>query len=142
MEPNKELITKIGIGVMVFKDGKVLMGKRTGAHGAGQYAWPGGKPHFLESFLACAKREVKEETGLDIKNLKFLRLMNFKTEEGLHFVDISLTAEWEGGEPKVMEPEKCEGWGWYELKNLPQPLFGTVPSALEALKTGRNFFDN
>ncbi len=32
---------KVGLGIMVIKDGKVLMCKRKGAHGAGEWAWPG-----------------------------------------------------------------------------------------------------
>jgi hypothetical protein len=38
------LYPRVGVGIMIFKDGKVLMGKRKGKHGAGEYAWPGG--HF------------------------------------------------------------------------------------------------
>ena len=34
---------QIGVGVAVFHQGKVLLGKRKGAHGAGQWAFPGGK---------------------------------------------------------------------------------------------------
>jgi hypothetical protein len=40
-----------------------------------------------------------------------------------------------------MEPEKCEGWEWYDLNNLPEPLFGCEPVYLEAYKTGKNYFD-
>ena len=39
MEHNKP---KVGVGVMVFKDGKILLGKRKGAHGEGEQAFPGG----------------------------------------------------------------------------------------------------
>ena len=39
---NKENRPKVGLGVMVMKDGKVLLGKRKGSHGAGEYVWPGG----------------------------------------------------------------------------------------------------
>ena len=68
---------KVGIGVLVIKDGKILVGKRKGAHGEGQYAWPGGHMEYMESFEQCAKREVMEETGIEIENVRFLRLMNF-----------------------------------------------------------------
>jgi len=131
---------RVGVGVMVLKEGKALMGKRKSAHGAGEYAWPGGHMEHMESFEACAKREVREETGLEIKNIRFLRLLNFKDHAPKHYVDIALVAEWESGEAKVMEPEKCESWGWYELDNLPKPLFGTIPSYLEAYDTGKTFF--
>lgn len=140
MEPNKELRPKVGIGVMIFKDGKVLLGKRKNSHGAGEYAYPGGHLEHMESIEACAKREVMEEAGIEITNVKFLRLMNFKTGEK-HYVDIAVTAEWLSGEVKVMEVEKCEGWDWYGLENLPSPLFGAIPQSVEAFKTGKIFFD-
>lgn len=109
MEPNKENRPKVGIGVMVIKNGKVLLGKRKGSHGQGEYAWPAGHMEYMESFEECAKREVMEEAGIEIGNIKFLRLLNLKTYAPKHYVDIGLMAQWISGEPKIMEPEKCEG---------------------------------
>lgn len=141
MEAEGKII--VGVGVMVFKDGKVLLGKRKGnKHGAGEYAWPGGKLDYMESIIDCAKREVREETGLEIYNARFLRLLNFKDYPPNHYIDIGVAAEWKSGEPQNLEPEKCEGWDWYDLDNLPSPLFKSLPSYFEALKTGQNLFDN
>lgn len=135
------LSVKVGIGVMIMKDGKVLLGKRKGSHGAGEYAWPGGHMEYMESFEGCAKRETLEETGMEIENVRFLRLSNLKTYAPKHYVDIGLIADWKQGEPKVMEPDKMEEWGWYDIDTLPSPLFATLPSYFEALKTGKNFWD-
>ena len=66
--------------------------------------------------------------------------MNFKAH-GKHYADIAMVSDWKSGEPSVLEPEKCENWNWYDLDSMPSPLFGTLPSALEALRTGKNFFD-
>lgn len=132
---------KVGIGVMVMKDGKVLLGIRKGSHGEKQYAWPGGHMEYMESFVETAKREVLEETGMEIDNVRFLRLFNLKTYAPKHYVDLGFVADWKSGEPKVMEPDRCEGWGWHDVDNLPQPVFDTVPSYIEAHKTGRNFWD-
>lgn len=129
-----------GITVMVVKDGKVLLGKRKGAHGEGEFACTGGKLEWNESFEEGAKREVREETGIDIINARFLRLLNFKAYDK-HFVDVGLLADWVSGEPKVLEPQKCEGWAWYELGDLPEPLFHGVASLFEAWKTDKKYFD-
>ncbi len=131
----------VGIGVMVMKDGKVLLGKRKGSHGEGEYAWPGGHLEYMESFEHCAKREVREETGLEVTNVRFLRLYNLKTYAPKHYVDIGLLADWQSGVPAVLEPERIESWKWYSLDQLPAPLFSTIPSYLEAYRTGRNYFD-
>ena len=95
----------------------------------------------MESIEECARREVREETGIEIENVRFLRLMNLKHYPPKHYIDIALVADWKSGEPKTMEPEKCEGWDWYDLDHLPQPLFYTVPSYVEAFRTGRNYWD-
>ncbi|MFA6908675.1 MAG: NUDIX domain-containing protein [Patescibacteria group bacterium] len=144
MEPiqeDKRQLIKVGLGVMVLKDGKVLMGLRKGSHGAGEYAWPGGHLEYMESVVECAKRETREETGMEITNVRFLRLYNLKAYPPVQYIDIGMIADWASGEPKVMEPERFESWDWYDMDHLPTPYFHTIPSYLEALKTGRNFFD-
>ena len=132
---------KVGIGVMVIKDGQVLLGKRRGTHGAGEFAWPGGHMEYMESFEETARREVMEEAGIEIENIRFLRLQNLKDYAPKHYVDIGLIADWKSGEPQVMEPERCESWGWYDINQLPQPLFKTILTYVEAYQTGRNFWD-
>lgn len=134
---------KVGVGVLIFKDGKVLLGKRRGTdHGDGDYCPPGGHMEHMESFEECVRRETKEETGIEIKNIRFNLILNQKFYAPKHYINIGFMADWAGGEPQVMEPDKCENWGWYDLDNLPAPLFKTVPSHIEALKSGRNYFDN
>jgi 8-oxo-dGTP diphosphatase len=134
-------ITKVGISILIFKDGKILLGKRKGSHGQSQYAGPGGHLEYMESFEECAKREVMEETGIEIDNIKFLRVLNMKDYAPRHYVDIGITADWKSGEPEVIEPDKIEGWDWYDIDNLPESVFASVPSNIEAYKTGKNYFD-
>jgi len=132
---------KTGIAVMIIKDGKTIIGKRKNSYGAGQYAFPGGHLEYMESFEECARRETREETGMEIKNIRFLRLLNFKFD-GKHFTDIGFVADWKSGEAQLLEPDKCEGWEWRAIDNLPSPLFWPLNTLLEAFKTGKNYFDN
>jgi len=138
---DESLRPKVGVGVVVFRDGKILLGKRKGAHGAGEYAGPGGHLEHLESIEECAIRETLEETGMQIKNVRFLCANNLTKYAPKHYMDIGVIADWVSGEAQIMEPDKVESWGWYDLDNIPQPLFGVEPNYLEALKTGRNFWD-
>lgn len=132
---------KVGIGVLVFKDGKVLLGKRKGSHGVGEYGFPGGHLEFGESYEECIRRECREEIGIEVKDIKFLCLSSIRQYEGKHYVDLGFTVNWESGEVKTLEPQKSEGWDWYYLDNLPLPLFGNEQLYFEALKTGQNFFN-
>lgn len=59
------VVPRVGVGVFVINEkGHILLGKRTGSHGAGTLALPGGHLELHESFFDCAAREVYEETGL------------------------------------------------------------------------------
>lgn len=141
-QENPEQRPKVGVGVFIFKEGKVLLGKRTNySHGGGEYCPPGGHMEHMESFEEVVRREVKEEAGIEIKNIRFLCLSNVKTYAPNHYVNTGFVSDWESGEPQIMEPDKCERWDWYSIDDLPQPLFSTVMNYVEAYKTGKNFFD-
>lgn len=133
---------RVGVGVMILKNGKVLLGKRKGSHGQGEYAFPGGHLEYLESFADCARRETREEAGIEIKNIRFQFLANLKKYAPKHYVHVGLIADWGRGEPKVLEPDKLlEPWDWYNLENLPGPLFEFCQLGIESYKTGKNYFD-
>jgi 8-oxo-dGTP diphosphatase len=133
-----ENIPKVGIGVLIVKNGKVLFGKRKNAHGKGSWCLPGGHLEFNESWEECAIRETLEETGLKIKNIHFVTATNdiFSVEKK-HYVTIFMKADYESGELKIMEPEKCEQWEWFDWNNPPQPLF--IPQQ-NLIKQGYNPF--
>lgn len=132
---------KVGVGVMLFRDGKVLMAKRKGSHGAGELSFPGGHLEYMESFEACAVRETREECGVEIKNIKFLYLTNVMKYAPKHYVHIGLVAELASGEPQVMEPEKAEDWKWYDLDKLPEgQLFEFCKLSFDAYKTGKTYY--
>ncbi len=115
---------KVGVGVMVVKDRKVLMLKRQGSHGAATWCFPGGHLEFNESWKDCAIRETKEEAGIDIGNISFLTATNdIFHDEAKHYITIFMKADLLSGEPNIMEPEKCTEIGWFSWDCLPRPLF-------------------
>src|SRR4051812_7243670 len=113
----------VGLGVMVFKEGKVLLAMRKGSHGAGTFAAPGGHLEWGETFEACVRRECHEEAGIEIKNVKFALAANMIGHGGKHYVHATMQAEWAGGEPQILEPHKSGEWGWYDPDDLPQPMY-------------------
>ncbi len=129
---------KVGIGVMVLKDGKILLGKRKNAHGEGSWSYPGGHLEHGESWESCAKREVLEETGIKIKNLRFgIATNDVFLKENKHYITIFMLADFASGKVKLMEPHKCETWCWFEWGQLPKPLFLPI---INQIKAGFNPF--
>jgi 8-oxo-dGTP diphosphatase len=129
---NTETKPRVGVGVMILRDGKVLLGKRKNAHGAGEYAFPGGHLEYMETFEECSIRETEEEAGIKIKNLRFLCVANMRLYKPRQYVHIGMICDWDSGEAELKEPEKCEGWDWYDLNNLPQPMSRMAQLAFDA----------
>ncbi|MFH1978348.1 MAG: NUDIX hydrolase [Candidatus Aenigmatarchaeota archaeon] len=129
---------QVGVAVIVVKNNKVLLLRRTNSHGEGTWNFPGGHLEFNESLEDCSKRETLEESDITIKNIKFASLTNdvFK-EKKKHYITIFMISDWKSGEAKIMEPNKATNIGWFEWDNLPQPLFLTEESLL---KQGYNPF--
>ncbi|HZS03477.1 MAG TPA: NUDIX domain-containing protein [Blastocatellia bacterium] len=128
--------TRVGMGVLVMREGRVLLGRRRGSHGDGYYAAPGGHIEFGESFAEAARREVREETGLEVTQLRLLSVGNYLFDGSRHYVDVDFVCEAPGGEPQLCEPEKCDGWAWYDPDALPEPLFVVTRRMIESLRSG------
>jgi 8-oxo-dGTP diphosphatase len=125
---------KVGIAIIIERNNKVLLGKRKGSHGSGSWAFPGGHLEFNESLEDCATREVMEETGLTINNIRKYTFTNdIMKEENKHYITCYLKADCDTGEPKIMEPNKCEEWNWFGWNELPSPLFIPLQNLLKEL---------
>jgi len=129
------------VGVMIFKDGKVLLGKRCGKHAPGEYSFPGGRIEYMESFEDAIKRETLEEAGVKIKNLKFLSIANIDRYSYRQDILVSFVADWESGEPETFKEERIGEWDWYDLNNLPKPIFFPTQVLIDSYKTGKIFYD-
>lgn len=123
---------RVGVGVLVFKQGQILLGKRKGAHGAATWSPPGGHMDFGENPADCAARELAEETGLRATALAAGPWTNdYFESEGKHYVTVYQLVTAFEGEPAVMEPHKCEEWRWFAFDQLPEPLFLPLQHLLE-----------
>ena len=124
---------RVDVGVIVVKEGKILLGKRKGAHGSGCYSPPGGDLEFKETVETCAKRELDEETGLIPLSIQLGSWTQDVIDEQKHYISLfALITEFEG-EPQLLEPHKCEGWDWYLWDELPMPLFPPLTSLIKSL---------
>lgn len=129
----------VGVGVMVKnKNGQVLLGLRKSPHGEGTWSFPGGHLEFGETMAEAAIRETKEETGLDVSELELVSLADEmgSLDKGKHYVNIGFLAHAISGEPKVTEPEKWERWEWFDLDNLPEPIFEATGLMIKRCSAG------
>ncbi|MBL7160504.1 MAG: 8-oxo-dGTP diphosphatase [Candidatus Aenigmarchaeota archaeon] len=101
----------------VFQDEQVLLQKKAeGLFGGGKWNAPGGKIKFAESPTRAAIREVREETGLEVDNLKPAGLLNFIEEKGKAFLVHIFVADKFSGEPR----ESLEGkLKWFPKNQIP-----------------------
>ncbi len=120
----------IGIGVVVEKDSKILVGKRLSGHGAGTYQIPGGHLEHGETFEECSQREVMEETGLTIGTLTLVSISNDIAYEK-HYVSLGMHATWESGIPHAHEIEIASEWNWVDPHQLPEPMFPHSKKVIE-----------
>jgi 8-oxo-dGTP diphosphatase len=120
---------RVGVGAIVLRSGKVLLGKRLGSHGTGTWALPGGHLEFGETVEACARRELLEESGLALGDIAHgPYTSDIFSDVGRHYITLFVVATGALGEPKCLEPTKCAEWRWFAWDDLPQPLFAPLES--------------
>jgi len=139
----KPATPKVGVGVIIRdNNGRILLLKRKGAHGAGEWSLPGGHHELGETFLDTCSREAKEETNLVIDGVRKIGFTNddFR-QEGLHYVTLYFEAEWdaEGQTAENVEQDRCDGMDWFALDALPDPIWSPLKKLIGegALSDGR-----
>jgi len=127
----------VGIGIVIYnQNDQILLGRRIGSHGAGDWSLPGGHLEWRESFQECCSREVLEETGIEIGEVEPIHFSNsLFNKEDLHYVTLFFSVYVDVDvQPQNMEPDKCEGWKWFSTTEpLPRPLFGSLEELFDKL---------
>lgn len=114
---------KVGTALILTRDNKVLLMKRKGPHGTGTWSPPGGHLDFGETLEGCARREAKEEVGVDVTDVRFRCVTNdIFEEDGKHYITLWLEGK-PIGEPRIVSEEEVAQIGWFAWDTLPQPLF-------------------
>lgn len=141
-ESERERRPGVGVGVIVRRGDRVLLTRRS-RHGAGSWAAPGGYLDHGETLDACAARETREETGIEIGDIRFLAVANDRFPDGKHNVTIWFAAEAPHGEAHVAAPGELDEVGWFGWDDLPKDLYDSTrrllrgetlpPDALEDL---------
>ena len=117
---------------MVWNGDRLLLGKRISSHSENSWQFPGGHLEFGETVEDCARREVAEEAGIKIRNIRSSGFTNdVFIDADKHYVTLFVSSEYESGEVRVMEPDKCEQWQWFQWGRLPEPLFLPIRNFLK-----------
>lgn len=99
----------------LIKDNEVVVTKyKKGNKKEGYYDIPGGKIEEGESPKQTAIREMKEETGIEIQNLKYKGIMTIEYPDRMFILDTFISKEYEG-EPQEFEENTSE---WIDIDKL------------------------
>ena len=116
---------RVGIGAVVFHQDRVLLVKRKNPPAQGEWAIPGGKVRLGESLQQAAEREIREETGIEIRAgepIYVFDLIQHNPQGGCetHYVIVDVEAEYLAGQPQAADDAADARWlSAEELKTLP-----------------------
>jgi len=127
----------------IIKDGSFLLQKKSmGLFGGGKWNGVGGRLKLGESPEECVKREVFEETGLRVLDLKFHGILNFyfgDREELDWIVHVFSTTNFEGEQ----KPSDEGDLKWFDFEEIPyEKMWGDDKHWLPLLFKGQRFQGN
>ena len=102
-----------GVAVVVTHQQRVLFGKRAAKSTGVEWQLPGGWIEPGESPRQAARREVLEETGLQILEPRFIGVTSNVFSAHNHSISLFFEAECADSEPLAIgETDKCKAWQW------------------------------
>jgi 8-oxo-dGTP diphosphatase len=104
----------LAVSAAVFRDTKVLVGRRAREPMNGRFSLPGGVVELGETLEEAVKRELREEVGVEADVIAFNRFVDAIEREGnrvrAHFVIASFVARWRSGEARVSDEIDAVSW--------------------------------
>jgi 8-oxo-dGTP diphosphatase len=123
----------VGVGVVIWREDKVLLVKRKHPPRAGEWGLPGGAQKLGETIMQTAVREAREETGLDIVPLGIVTALDALTKDKqgkieFHYTIVEVAAESRAGEARAAADVLAVRWaspdeieklcGWPEVARV------------------------
>jgi ADP-ribose pyrophosphatase len=108
------VLPRLAVGTVVLHQGRVLLVRRGKPPRQGKWAVPGGKVEAGETLRQAAEREVREETGIEVRAGEVVHVFELIDRDGdtlrFHYVIIDLMAEYLGGEPRAADDASDARW--------------------------------
>jgi ADP-ribose pyrophosphatase YjhB (NUDIX family) len=140
LKPGKDYIG-VGGGVLIFnKKGEVLLKKRSkkSRNEIGKWEKPGGGIDFGECSIKAMRREIKEETDIDINIWGLLpHTDHILKKEKQHWLALNYLAKIKSGIAKNTEPDKCDELKWFLLDKLPKKLANPTKESIKNYLKGK-----
>ncbi len=131
----------VGVGGVVIHRGRVLLIRRGGEPLKGEWSLPGGLVELGEELAEAARRELKEETGLDVEPLEILTVFDRIFREGrrvrYHFVIVDFACRLKGG--RLAPASDVLDARWVRREDLPQ--YHLTEKATSVALQAFEFFD-
>jgi 8-oxo-dGTP diphosphatase len=105
----------VGVGGVVIRDGRALLIRRGSAPLIGQWSIPGGSLDLGETIPEGIRRELKEETGIDVRVVELIEVFEriFRDDAGkiqYHFVIVDYLCEYIAGEAQAASDVTDAAW--------------------------------
>ena len=126
--------------VLLERDEKVLLMRRSNTgYYDGKYIFPGGRVEEGETLREAASREVLEEVGIEADELTLVHVIHIKEDDEERVLGFIFKADTWKGEPRNMEPEKCDHVGWFEMEKIPKETAPYVRQSIHGLQNNQNY---
>ena len=123
MNKNREYPERpfVGVGVIVLRNEEVLLVQRDKSPNKGQWSIPGGKQRLGETVLQTAHREIFEETGVKVKQLALVDVVDIIIPDGegeirYHYTVVDLQGQWFSGDCR--SGDDANAVKWFKLNEL------------------------
>lgn len=130
----------------VYRDGEYLLARRSADedHAAGTWSLIGGKVESVDVegdvLRETVRREVKEEVGVDVGDLRYVESGGFVADEGSRVVNAVFLGAYAGGEARVREPEEVGAVEWVDADRLDDldvpPFVAAYLESIDELRRG------
>ena len=126
--------------VILRRGGLITLTRRApGLPAGGRWQLPGGHVEPGESVADAARREAREEVGVEVGDARLVHVHNHRIATGATRLALIFEAIAWRGDPHNAEPELCDAVGFYDPAELPRPMVPYIADSLAGCGRGEFF---